>query len=224
MGRGLHLGVPFAVLLPAIQLLLALLVITPELMVGFEFQYRAHTITLDGKVVPGNLDMHQLVEIATHQPRRRFPDRLHAMSIVNVPGILGEVATSLPTTWPESWYPESVYFADLWAWRALSWAVYALPLWWMAGRALDVLMVRNLAVQPRIHSVEMSIMMVLGVVALVIGLISVFTGKGREEYAELDRWFIVPGLMWFVFGACSVLAWRRQRNDLKVPCLAAEMG
>ncbi len=43
---------PYALLLPGLQLLVALMAITPELMVGVELQHRPHSVTLDGKVVP----------------------------------------------------------------------------------------------------------------------------------------------------------------------------
>ena len=169
---------PFAMLLPGLQLLVALLVITPELMVGMELQHRPHSVTLDGKVVPGDLDLETILNIATHLPKWTFPDRLHAMSILNMPGMLGEIATSLPTTWPESWFPKSTYFADLWTWRALSWAIYTLPLWWMAGRACDALVLRTRIVKPRIRGWEMSIMMVTGTLTVVIDWVCSLRGTG----------------------------------------------
>ena len=205
----LHL--PFALLLPGLQLLVALLVITPELMVGMELQHRPHSVTLDGKVVPGNLNINQLVEIATHLPKRTFPDRLHAMSILNMPGMLGEIVISLPTTWPESWFPKSTYFADVWIWRAFSWAMYTLPLWWMAGRALDALKGRTGTFRPQILGLETSIMMLIGLLTLIIGLGLFFAGNGREDDGAINRWVLLPGLMWFGFGLCSLVAWCRQR-------------
>ncbi len=161
---------------------------------------------------PGDLDVNEIVSIAGHLPRRTFPDRLQAMSLLNMPGMLGEMVTSLPTTWPESWFPASADFADLWTWRALSWAIYTLPLWWLAGRAFDALRVRNRLPAPQVRLSEMVTLTAIGVFTLLIGVSMFFAADMREDDDAISRWVLVPGLMWFVFGLCSLLAWRRQRR------------
>jgi hypothetical protein len=53
---------------------------------------------------------------------------------VDIPGTVGGILISLPTTWPDDWCPANLSFD---ARRFLSWPLFCLPAWWFAGRGLD---------------------------------------------------------------------------------------
>ena len=140
-----------------------------------------------------------------------FPSPLQAAALINMPALPVEMVISLPTTWPDSWYPKLPSpFDDLWFWRAISWPVYTLPLWRIAGRSIDALRSHDSLHRPRIRATEAILM---GIVSFLCG----FGGVGlffweRSDPTDEMRWAVVPGLIWLSLGLTSVVAWLRQKR------------
>ena len=126
--------------------------------------------------------------------------------------MLVELAVDLPTTWPDSWYPSFPYpFGDLWFWRAVSWPIYALPLWWLGGRAIDSLRKGNPLFTPRIHLFEAIIMGSIGTLTGIVGVGLFFTDESGSPRDGM-KWVVVPSLLWLGLGILSIVAWIRQRR------------
>jgi hypothetical protein len=136
-----------------------------------------------------------------------LPDPLQSVALLNMPAILGEAAISLPTTWPESWHPNLPFpFDDLWFWRAVTWPIYALPFWWLGGRAIDALRRGNrLPVQPRIRLVEAIAIGLIGTLSCLLG-IGLLLDSGTDGLNDGMRWDFLPALLWFSLGLLSVIA------------------
>jgi len=82
------------------------------------------------KLIPAHDLIPTAVRIGTH-PARVFVQAL------NIPGIVIELLTSLPFTFPASWHPAQL---DLFDWRALAYPFFCLPFWWLAGIGIDGLL------------------------------------------------------------------------------------
>jgi hypothetical protein len=59
------------------------------------------------------------------------------VTALNIPGLLGEVLISLPTTWPELWHPFDLPEKS---WRSFCLPFFCLPAWWFVGRGLESLL------------------------------------------------------------------------------------
>ena len=187
--------------LPLLQLLLAMLLLLPDTI-------RASTPLPVGKPAE-QLDLEALIEATRNMPIPRYPDRYHAMSFLNIPGMFGEILTSLPTTWPGSWFPRDRLFYDLWTWRMFSWAIYTLPFWWLVGRAIEALVDPWRAAV--IRTGQMAVLAITGVLSGILG-VGISISQNAAEDDQAMRWLVIPGLMWFGFGILGIFAWRRQRR------------
>jgi hypothetical protein len=77
---------------------------------------------------------HDLIPMAVRIGTYPIRDLVQAL---NLPGIVIELLTSLPFTFPTSWYPVAL---DLFEWRAIVYPFFCLPFWWFAGLGIDGLM------------------------------------------------------------------------------------
>lgn len=200
--------------LPLVVLALASVLIACTL--PSKFRLRQRLIAKWGDIDSRQLSpamIRDMVLAADKGKAEKMPDPIQIAAFFNVPGMLVEVASSLPTTWPDSWYPMLPYpFGDLFFWRALSWPIVCLPLWWLAGRALDAIYpaARN-APGPKIRLSEVVVMATLGTGT---GLIEVMVGFMPRSHVDDDnlQWVIVPGLLWCVLGVLPFIARRRQKR------------
>ena len=170
---------------------------------------------------PLGLDPATIVEIARFERSSHgaFPTPLQAVAYLNAPAMAVELPIDFFTTWPDSWHPSLPYpFDDIWFWRAITWPIYALPLWWLAGRALDALRTpaRPFA-HPRARTAEAFLMGVIGVGSLVFG-VGLFFGANPETADQGLRWILLPGLLWFALGILPAVAVaRKPRNQQQLP-------
>lgn len=168
-------------------------------------------VRTDGKIilnVPPELEENWLSE----DGRRRFPDRFEAIWYLNFPGMLGEIAISLPTTWPESYQPGWAWPIGFEGFRALSWPFWALPFWWLAGRGIDAF-VASLSESNSciIRWYEAWGMALFGSLIFIVGTVVTLMINPHYDPPEM-RWLHLPIAMWFVFGLMPLLAWIRQRR------------
>src|SRR5260370_21899099 len=60
----------------------------------------------------------------------------HTIAAMNMPGFVGDILISLPTTWPTTWIPRRF---TLDTWRCISFPIFSLPAWWFVGRGVEAL-------------------------------------------------------------------------------------
>jgi hypothetical protein len=159
---------------------------------------------------PATIDEISRFERSSHGS---FPTPLQAAAYFNAPAMAVELPIDFFTTWPDSWHPSLPYpFDDIWFWRAITWPLYALPLWWLAGRAIDALRTpaqpfRN----PRTRTAEAFFMGIVGAGSLVFGVGLFFTANPETAGRGL-RWILIPGLLWFVLGILPAIAVARKQR------------
>ncbi len=127
----------FSFLLPLLELAVWVAVLlVPATLRGFNNLARNEPGSLTATLSPG-----AKFEVATWLAVQASPVGVsHAISALNIPGLLGEFLISLATTWPQSWRP---FLLNLDVWRAISLPFMALPAWWFAGRGIDFLVSRE---------------------------------------------------------------------------------
>ena len=62
--------------------------------------------------------------------------RSHVISAISLPATVVEGMFSLPLVRPSSWHPADLRMDS---WRALTYPIYCLPVWWFVGRGMDSL-------------------------------------------------------------------------------------
>jgi hypothetical protein len=161
------------------------------------------------------LDPAAIGEIARFEQRTHdaIPTPLQAAAYLNAPAMLVELPIDFFTTWPDSWHPNLPYpFDDIWFWRAVTWPFYALPLWWLAGRAMDALRTPDCRfANPRTRTVEAFLMGAIGVGSLVVGVGLFFTASTEAADQGL-RWILAPCLLWFALGILPAIAMSRKQR------------
>ena len=156
-----------------------------------------------------------MVQRTEKDRHRRLPDPLDVSAFLNMPAMLVEILLSLPTTWPDSWYPMLPFpFGDLSFWRAISWPIFALPLWSLAGRSLDALRQSSNISPPHITLFEVLLMGVVGVLSAVCG-IGISLTRDQDGLHEGLRWLWLPGLLWLSLGILPAMARRRQKRNVR---------
>jgi hypothetical protein len=204
----------FSRALPSLAFLTALLLVGSVLpgMIRVHKTIANRTITNTSAII-NPLIIEEMVRESKSETRRSLPNPLELSTLLNMPAFLVEIAISLPTTWPDSWHPRLPFpFDDLWFWRAISWPIYALPLWWLAGRGIDGLsQPEAFSVRLRIRLVEVIFMGVIGVLSGIIGIGLFLTAESDNSNDPL-KWAVVPCLLWLSFGLVSVIAWIRQKR------------
>jgi hypothetical protein len=130
----------------------------------------------------------------------------HKVVAANLPGFVGEILVSLPTSWPDSWRP-SGFTLD--AWRALTWPAFALPCWWLVGRAID-----SLFGWSKLHWTALLLGSLLFAFCTTGSLVYAF-GMSAAERGE-DVHLISGFILWTVLFAALPAAWIRQwRSRIK---------
>ena len=65
----------------------------------------------------------------------------HSIQALNMPGFLIDLGVDrCSKSWPSEWAPRGIDFTQ---WRALTFPIYSLPFWWIAGLGLDGLIKRS---------------------------------------------------------------------------------
>lgn len=205
----------FSLALPLFTLLIAILCVGSVLprMIRVSRAARQRTTTVESTP---SIDLSIIADFYSQSEKSRrwaLPDPLKAVALLNIPSMFGEMAISLPTTWPESWHPNlSFPFDGLWFWRAITWPIYALPLWWLGGRTIDALRDRGrFPFRPRIRLVEAIAMGLIGAFSCILG-IGLLLDSDPDGLRDGMRWVFVPALLWFSFGLLSVIAWVKQKR------------
>lgn len=145
-----------------------------------------------------------------------FSYRYEALSFLNFPGLFGGLLMDrLFPAWPQEWIPTWAEPLGMWGWRALSWPVFSVPFWWLAGRGLDsfIASLTRIDGSRSIRWFEGWGFAAIGALILVLcsGLSFMSDSELKSDSPEI-HWLFLPGIMWFVFGLISLLAWWRQRR------------
>lgn len=136
----------------------------------------------------------------------RFPTHFEDIYYLNVPAMLVEIGYSLPTSWPKSYRPAWAWPIGLDGFRALTWPIWALPFWLMAGRGIDSFFQRG-----HISAAEAFFMGLLGVSIVFLGL-GIALSERSSLHQGYEAWIAVPAAMWFAFGVVCQIAWWLQRQ------------
>jgi hypothetical protein len=200
--------------LPLLALFIAALLVSSVLpgMIRVHERTANSTTTINTSPIdPAAIE--EMIRESKNETHRPLPNPLQISALLNTPAMLVEIAIDLPTTWPDSWYPKLPFpFGDLWFWRAVSWPIYALPLWWLAGRGVDGLSQPDtFPISPRIRLGEAIFMGILGALSGAVGIGLFFTAESDSPNDPL-KWIVVSCLLWFSFGLISGIAWVRQRR------------
>jgi hypothetical protein len=200
----------FAVLLPLIQCMIAigsLAAVTLQI-------HRVTEQTLDPKTHQTRTTQHYTADPLDVSPLNSGEIRIvdipkdfsnpplspfQIISIANLPGMIGEILESVPTTWPDTRYPE---FFDMWQWRAITWPLFASPFGWLAGRAIDSM--RGRAV--RVRAWEAFPLLAFSLFLSTFVVVGVFTGTIHDR-DSLSLGILGGATLWAVLCLLSPLAW-----------------
>jgi hypothetical protein len=202
----------FSLALPLFSLLLAAVCVGSFVpgMIRLNHELQQPPTSPDAPLDPATIREIARFEQTSHSS---FPTPLRAAAYLNAPAMLVELPIDFFTTWPDSWHPPLPYpFDDIWFWRAITWPIYTLPLWWLAGRALDALRTPGRPFRnPRTRTVEAFLMGIIGAGSLVVGVGLFFTADQDATNQGL-RWILAPGLLWFALGILPAIAAARKQR------------
>ncbi len=125
------------------------------------------------------------------------------MTAINMPGMLGEILVSLPTSWPDSWHPEALM---LMSWRAIVMPFYCLPFWWFAGVGLDTACGSKTLRWGWL--LLGAILFLLFAIVLIASIVSVTTDPPREDGGLL----LSGAAFWTIAFSTFPIAWILQRK------------
>ena len=227
---GAHRPIPFRWILPVAQLLLCVAMVWPLRRVfiyeirASVYDYRTHRP--DQPIYLRDLMPYGIV--ITDQGIHRIDRlllRVRGPSLLNFPAGLVDLAYTIGTPEKRSWVPRGM---SLWYWRAISWPLVGIVLWWLAGRGIEALVAafRGI-VHPALGYGEAAIGLLL---TLFGALVFLFPLIDHEARAELDfPWGFasLAGAIWMLLGgaiiAARVMQWRIRRraaaqtNDDAIP-------
>lgn len=140
--------------------------------------------------------------------------RLLAPAMINLPALTVELPYSIFSKDKEEWTPDGMQFEE---WRALSWPLVGIALWWLAGRGVEALIgAFNQVVEPKITYAEVgvaAIFVLLGGVILTMQLLD----PVRAEDQVPGALFILAGALWTSLGTATIVArvmqWRIRRRS-----------
>jgi hypothetical protein len=137
------------------------------------------------------------------------------VGIVQLPYVLAR-----PTPEGKEWVPRGMMFTT---WRALSWPIFGVFFWWLAGRGIDAFRAaRKSILVPRITIPETVFAVIfLGIgVATIVGILT-STPDDRRDVNFLA--FLAGGFLWGIIAALAIAArflqWRL-RKRATLPALA----
>jgi hypothetical protein len=173
-------------------------------------------ITVDPHVVIELLGKENIQQLMSHD--RYAPDKFESISFLNLPGMFPSLLVDrFSRSWPDEWSPAWSQVLGMWGWRSVSWPIFCLPFWWLAGRGIDAFLASLTNENSQlIRWFEAWGVAVFGTCILVLGVGLTFSVNPFDDFPEL-RWLFVPAAMWFVFGLISLLAWFRQRRTFRKP-------
>ena len=196
----------FSVLLPLFELAIwVVLIVVPATLVFLNLSQTAHgspTAHIDSGNISADIPRQQFLSFAFSSATN---NRAHAITAINIPGIIPEILFSLLTSWPQSWHPDG-WILD--TWRALVFPLSCLPAWWFAGLGVDSLLGWR-----RLHwgtLLSGSIFFLL-FVTLFLGF---RFGLSASERAEGDSGWLLWGVgLWALLFATFPCAWLRQSRS-----------
>ncbi len=194
-------------MLPLAELLVAAVVAGPpavQMLHSPPYLHRATT----GKIIIDMADPAVQRWLAERRPR--FPSRFEDVWYLNVPALLVEIAIDLPTAWPDYYRPAWSWPLGLDGYRALTWPIWALPLWFFAGRGLDSLFRRY-----KITGAEAFFIGSFSFLIALFTILAVICGGLQSVDERYQIWELLPLAMWFGFGVICQIAWWRQRKEHK---------
>jgi hypothetical protein len=234
---GEYRPIPFRWVLPIAQLMMCVAILWPlRHMLSREIQssaeaYRTHGASLQGGDLPIGADKSTAeVRIRVIDPNLLPPNmrpenperipitlRLWGPALLNFPAALVELPFSIANPNGRFWVP---YGMGLPSWRAISWPLIGLVLWWVAGRGLEALLAaRHGIVRPRITWVEI----LFAIVVFLLGAFALSAPIVEEVRNDPDLpwgFLSLAGMLWLVLGAMIILArfaQRRTRRRLAAP-------
>ena len=122
------------------------------------------------------------------------------ITAVNMPGTLGEMLISLPTTWPNSWHPRAV---PLFAFRSWVFPFLALPAWWFAGCGFDALFGWR---RPRWWTLLIGTLLCCAFLTMVLTFLFAMTPEDRRG----TGWIVLGFGLWTLLFAAFPTAWLRR--------------
>jgi hypothetical protein len=196
----------FSVLLPLFELVTwIVLIVVPATLVFLNLNQIAHgspTAHIDSENFSANIPRQQFWSFAFSSATN---SRAHAITAINIPGIIPAILFSLSTSLPQSWHPAG-WVLD--TWRAVVFPLFCLPTWWFAGLGVDSLLGWR-----RLHwgtLLSGSIFFFL-FVTLFLGF---RFGMSASERAEGDSDWILWGVgLWALLFATFPCGWLRQNRS-----------
>jgi hypothetical protein len=129
------------------------------------------------------------------------------LTALSLPGFALELLLSI-RTWPNTWQPPGV---TMWAWRALSFPILALPAWYYAGIGIDGLLGR---VALHLRDAILGSLLSAGCAFLGAGLTFGLPAADREPGL---KWITAGFMLWaLLFGVVAVAAVRQGRPKLVI--------
>ncbi len=154
---------------------------------------------------------HSYGDLYLNIPRERYlsfvfehviSEKSQSITAMNMPGIVVELLVSLPTTFPDSWYPKQF---ELFNWRSIAFPFYCLPFWWLVGRGLDsVLGWRRLWLTTILTGFLLQI-------ACLVCTLGIMFGTTAADRREDDSWIFAGLVFWILLFGLLPAAWVRQR-------------
>jgi hypothetical protein len=163
-------------------------------------------------VINGDIELPMQPDRAFDQWRRRQDNAMDMVASLNLPGGVMQIIFSEDH---RVWDPGHVDFK---VWNAISFPVFALPFWWMAGRGAEALSAaRRKLLLPRIGwtATIISFLFIVGGAALAIGFLF---SEGPDRADPQLQLLAAGAAMWSVLGSLTVVArlaqWRIKKNAL----------
>lgn len=217
-----ELGIRFRRLLPIAQLLLCAVLLFPyRALILFQLFGIRGAGPLPPSSITYNLD--GSINLRTDDAFERwFQAKENAYDFataLNLPVVLVEVPHIILSADRSGWTPHNIDFKT---WRAVTWPLLGLPLWWMAGRGLEALLAarRNLA-SPRIGWPATVISFLLMGAGLIVAIGFILSSTAADRADHEFRIFSAAAGMWGVLGSFTVIAklsqWRITKHASHLP-------
>lgn len=233
---GEYRPIPFRWLLPVAQLLLCVAILWPvrhmltrEVQWSFRI-YRTHVEATQDQGTPfaaAQIGPDFQVRAKDPEELRRVLQAMHERfdlgrllwgpALLNFPASVAEVPISLAHHDGHYWVPRGI---ELHTWRAISWPITGLVLWWVAGRGLEALIgaIRGI-VRPKITWGEIAV----GTFLVLMGLFAVLSPLEADVRNDPELpWFAfgLAGLLWLLLGgtviAARIAQWRIRRRSTAI--------
>src|SRR6266852_4635992 len=129
----------------------------------------------------------------------------HAITVVEIPGVLVAALASLVVTRTANWHPGSLLPST---WRSLIYPFCGLPAWFYVGRGIDALLGRR-----RVSRGNMITSVILAIASGVLCCGFRFGISAAERQGQERLTWSIEGLaLWAVLFAVPFVAWLRQRS------------